>query len=378
MILKSIFLLKYSPTKYHKFNFFLSISTLMPLGLVAVINLVIDPYLYFYSQTYKNINQFKPEREKHLMLSKAAEIKHIETKIIFLGSSRVMSGLNTKHSSLKYPDFTYNLGLPGVNMYQIMHYFEHALANQPQIEQVILGLDFFMFNENLENLENFDEARLGNKIVVEDIVDNLLSIDTLKASITTFKANLNNENKSDSKETKKSRFKRWLTNFLSYEGFYGEYDLSQAKLKNLQAIVDKCKQHNIELIVFISPTHATQYEAIIVSGLWQTFEQWKREVIKITPVWDFSGYNSITTESISDRMDNYIDNSHYSLRVGDLVLSRMLSFQTDKVPEDFGIVVTSENIESHLNQVRLDREIWREEHPEEVNLVKTIKAKTNN
>lgn len=63
MLLKSIFLLKYSPTKYHKFNFFFSISTLMPLCLVAVINLVIDPYLYFYSPTYKKINQFKPERE---------------------------------------------------------------------------------------------------------------------------------------------------------------------------------------------------------------------------------------------------------------------------------------------------------------------------
>ncbi|MGK7948701.1 MAG: hypothetical protein AB4368_07810 [Xenococcaceae cyanobacterium] len=350
----------------------------MPLGLVAVINLVIDPYLYFYSPSFKKINQFKPEREKHLMLSKAAEIKHIETKIIFLGSSRVMSGLNTKYPGLKYPDFTYNLGLPGVNMYQIMHYFNHALANQSQIEQVILGIDFFMFNENLENLENFDEARLEDKIVVKDIINNLLSIDALKASVTTFKANLNNEDRSDSKETTKSRFKRWLTNFLTYEGFYGKYNLSQARLENLQAIVDKCKQHNIELIVFISPTHATQYEAISVSGLWQTFEQWKREVIKITPVWDFSGYNSITTESISDRMDNYIDNSHYSLRVGDLVLSRMLSFQTDKVPEDFGILVTSENIESHLNQVRLDREIWQKEHPEEVNLVKTIKAKTNN
>ncbi|MGK7936870.1 MAG: hypothetical protein AB4206_13900 [Xenococcaceae cyanobacterium] len=207
MLLKSISLSEYRQKKYKNFYFFFTISTLIPLCLVAVINLVIDPYLYFYSPNFKKINQFKPEREKHLMLSKAAEINHIEAKIILLGSSRVMSGLNTQYPGLEYPDLTYNLGLPGVNMYQIMHYFNHALVNQSQIKQVILGLDFFMFNENLENLESFDKSRLGKKILVKDIMNNLLSIDTLQASITTFKANLNDHNKSNSQETQTSRFK---------------------------------------------------------------------------------------------------------------------------------------------------------------------------
>ena len=378
MLLKTIFLSKYSPKKYQNFYLFFAISTLMPLCLVAVINLVIDPYLYFYSPTFKKVNQLKPEREKHLMLSKAAEINYIEAKIIFLGSSRVMSGLNTEYPGLKYTNSTYNLGLPGANMYQIMHYFNHALANQSQIKQVILGIDFFMFNEYLKNLENFDETRLGKKIVVKDIINSLLSIDALEASITTFNANLSNQNKSNSKEPKTSRFKRWLTNFLSYEGFYGKYNLSQARLENLQAIIDKCKQNNIDIKVFISPTHATQYEAMNIAGLSSTFEQWKREVVKITPVWDFSGYNSITTELINDRMENYIDNSHYSPKVGDLVLNRILSFQTERVPKDFGILLTQDNIETHLHQIRLDREVWRKEHPEEVNLVRKIKAKLDN
>ncbi|MGK7937639.1 MAG: hypothetical protein AB4206_17880 [Xenococcaceae cyanobacterium] len=87
---------------------------------------------------------------------------------------------------------------------------------------------------------------------------------------------------------------------------------------------------------------------------------------------------TITTESIGDRMDNYIDNSHYSPQAGDLVLNRILSFQTEKIPEDFGILVTSDNIESHLEQIRLAKEVWRKEHPEEVNLVKKIKAGINN
>ena len=73
-------------------------------------------------------------------------------------------------------------------------------------------------------------------------------------------------------------------------------------------------------------------------------------MVKITPVWDFSGYNSITTESIDDRMEYYIDNSHYSLKAGDLVLNRIVSFQTEKVPRDFGVLVNQDNIEPHLEQ----------------------------
>ena len=164
-----------------------------------------------------------------------------------------------------------------------------------------------------------------------------------------------NQNKSKSQEAKTSRFKRWLTNFLSHEGFYGKYALSQSRLANFQAIIDKYKQHNIEVKVFISPTHATQYEAIHVAGLWPIFEQWKREVTNIVPVWDFYGYNSVTTESIDDRMNNYINNSHYSPVVGELILNSLLLYQNEKVPNDFGVLLTQENIELHLAKICADR-----------------------
>ncbi len=65
------------------------------------------------------------------------------------------------------------------------------------------------------------------------------------------------------------------------EEFYGKYLLSSERLNNFQKIVDICQQNDIDLKVFMSPTHATQYEAIAVSRLWSTFEQWKREIVKI-------------------------------------------------------------------------------------------------
>ena len=144
-------------------------------------------------------------------------------------------------------------------------------------------------------------------------------------------------------------------------------------MNNFEQIVEFCRQHNIELIVFISPSHATQWEALRVTDRWESFEQWKRKMVDITPVWDFSGYNSITTEPIKEVMINYVDNSHYTPKIGELVLNRILSYDVGKVPPDFGVLMTPENIDNHLANIRADREKWAKNRSNEVQLVKTIK-----
>ncbi len=74
-------------------------------------------------------------------------------------------------------------------------------------------------------------------------------------------------------------------------------------------------------------------------------------------------------------MENYADNSHYTPKVGNLILNKLLSYKEEEVPEDFGILISQENIESHLAKIRQDREIWANNNPDEVNLVKEIKQK---
>ncbi|HAC64211.1 MAG TPA: hypothetical protein DCF68_11885, partial [Cyanothece sp. UBA12306] len=115
------------------------------------------------------------------------------------------------------------------------------------------------------------------------------------------------------------------------------------------------------------------WEAIQVTGEGKTWEQWKRELVKIAPVWDFSGYNSITTQPINDVMENYTDNSHYTEKVGNLVLNRIFSYQLDQVPDDFGVLITPENIDNHLKKINQKRKQWLENNQNEEQLVKTLK-----
>jgi len=74
----------------------------------------------------------------------------------------------------------------------------------------------------------------------------------------------------------------------------------------------------------------------------------ERELTEMAPVWDFSGYNSITSKSISIQ-----NRTALSQKVGDLVLNRLFHYQEATVPADFGTLITPANVEAHLAKFAL-------------------------
>lgn len=371
-------------TGYKNFNYWFLSSILFVLCLGGGINYLVDPYDIYKTPNFWGINHQKIEKGLNDRLFKAVDIIRKKPVSIFLGSSRTKQGLDPSHQAFSQVRPTYNLAIDGANVYEMRRYLEHAIKNQPEMKTVIVGLDFFMFNEFLENQPGFAEYRLEkSSLMFPDIVNSLWSIDTLKVSKETIKASLNNPATEEklgkngfipqpnlAGKDAKLIFEKSVN---QYFRVHYQYQLSQNYLGEFQKIVDLCQQNNINLIVFISPSHATQWEAIKVTQQTPIFEEWKRTIVNIMPVWDFSGYNSITTEPINDKMTNYTDASHYTKQVGDLVLNRILNNQTDTVPDDFGVLITPQNIESHLAKIRTTRQQWAEKNSEEVKLVKQVK-----
>ena len=155
-------------------------------------------------------------------------------------------------------------------------------------------------------------------------------------------------------------------------GYYNSYRFSEEFLNEFRLLVETCRERNIELTVFISPSHAAQWEALRAAGLWSEFEDWKREIVEITPVWDFSGYNSITTEPIADDMQHYWDSSHYRKEVGDLVMNRLFNYQVETVPTDFGVWMTRDTVNTHLSRIRTNRSQWASANSETIAFLNTI------
>jgi hypothetical protein len=114
-----------------------------------------------------------------------------------------------------------------------------------------------------------------------------------------------------------------------------------------------------------------------ILGLWEEWQNWKQILISINEktarefgakpykIWDFSGYNSITTEELpafddlDAKMNNYIDSSHFRPEVGKKMLKTMLS---KNIKNDFGSIINSKNIKLHLFNENNAKKSWIEQH----------------
>lgn len=371
--------------KYSQFNLILFFAIFLPMLGAGLFNFIIDPYDIFSSPNLSKLNDVKVNQDNNDRLFKAVDIINIKPITIILGSSRTKQGINPENAVFTNKQPAYNLGLNGTNIYEIKRYLEHSIINQKNLKEVVFGVDFFMFNNLSKNQPSFDETRLAKTYLSpKDTINSLFSLDALSNSWQTLNESLKKNddpnygingfmpNRRLDEGKNKWRFNSGINQY--YE-FHNKYEFSQKYLNDFQEIVEICQQNNIELKIFISPSHATQWEAIRTTGKWDTFEQWKRKLVKIVPVWDFSGYSSITTESIKDQMNNYADNSHYTPIIGDLVLHRIYNYQTNLIPEDFGVLITKDNIEEHLTNIRQKREVWAKNNPNEVKLVQDIHKK---
>ena len=64
----------------------------------------------------------------------------------------------------------------------------------------------------------------------------------------------------------------------------------------------------------------------------------------------------------------YRDSSHYKKELGDLMLDRIFNYHGSNrvVSDDFGVLLNSENIDSHLQKIRSDRQHYHDTHPEDI------------
>ncbi len=364
---------------YQRFNYWLvglaSSLSLLVLGL----NWFINPYGVTNSPKIKGLNWYKPAIKDNIRLYKAVDLTRQNAKTILLGSSRIINGINPDSTVLKAYQPVYNLGIVGGNIYEQRRYLEYAITNQPNLEMVILGIDLWTIADFYKGKHDFSEDRLNRKgLNLTDFFQTNYSFNALAKGKDTIFDNINNQKRPSyinekglivvvHKYLPDGIFNQWLPGQVNKE----EYKISQLALDNLKLIKEICQENNIKLIPFITPPHASQVEAIHIAGFGNVVEQMKREIVKIIPVWNFYGYNSITTESI-DRVTNYWDSSHYNIEVGDLILNLILGYQEQTVPSDFGTMITPDNIESEIAKMRVNRERWRQQDTKTIEYLQNL------
>ena len=375
---------------------------------LAVFNVFVDPYGIFPLASFSGAKWPKVEMINNVKLHKSIKVSQLKPEAVVLGTSRSAFGIdpnsNAWHESFKS---RYNLSLAGGNTYVTYRYLEHAHTLSP-LKQVIFGLDFFAFNTFRRQASDYR----GDFLIVNDdgsynphyknniLSASLLSTDALKSSFNT----ITSKKKTPITISENGMFigPIWKDHlhegFLAMEKLYFQHvylagknreyafinpDTGASSLEDFRKLVIYCSQNKIDLKLFISPLHARHQEVIRTLGIWFLFEQWKREIVTIleeenytSELWDFSGYNSITTDSIFANSNNfYRDSTHYHPIIGDMILSRISHNNDNNIPIDFGHILTQQNIEDHLFSIQEEQTRYRTEHPEDVIEIESMSEK---
>lgn len=345
---------------YKQWALFTFSMTVFVLVIISIINYSVDPYGYYHflggRYNYQKSKNSDPYQFKAYQSEKYAP------EAIVLGTSRAMR-LNPPLIKSLTGENTYNLGLPAASPFIDLKYLEYVIKVDKNLKTVFLGLDYEVFDNKYLNHASFDEKRLSSAFYLQDTFATLLSSKAVKES---YKVVLDNLNKTTNYTENRFLGDGSFDETLAYSTIGNKstlkmipttFNLSSNSMQYVKKIKELCEQNNLKLYVYISPVHAIILETFWQSNIWTEYEDWKRKLVEITPVWDFSGYHDISMSSLHNR-EYYNNLSHFSKKIGNFILYRMLNKEIDKVPAYFGVYLTNDNIEKHLQKQRLDRDKW--------------------
>jgi hypothetical protein len=379
------------------------LSAILIASAMLAFNWYVDPYAIFRTPDAEHINSNAKQLVLNERVFKTVRLARQKTDIALIGSSRTDLGFDSNHEIFAGKTVS-NLATFRQFFYESYRLMQLAVE-QAKPQSIIVGLDFFAFNEWLkipsdfteENFQTIRPFQLAFSISTTMDAKKVLRNNRTVGSGDCCHLNGFRVAKDPSilVGTYMAHFK-WSENEFTREIYlpYPECSFSYASKKDgddstltkFRTMVRLAYQQNIDLHLFISPAHARQWEVLGASGLWDKWEEWKRLLVKINEdeaqkaghaafsLWDFSGYNTITNEAVpadgdlKTKMFGYTDSSHYTPKVGNLVLDRMFDLHSDgrSMPDDFGVLLKTGNIERHFENIRAAREHYRKAHSADV------------
>ncbi len=421
-----------------KYSVIVALAVLILLGSVICFNVAVDPYAMYRLVEVRGLNAHKPAVYHRVRLAKAYEVRRVKPQAIILGTSRSHLGLRPTHEGWQQEATRrYNLAFDGATTKEMYYYLLHAHALQ-QLRQVVLGLDTHHPTDAPATVRpDFDAQILAQPRTWTSLLGMMLadlkilvSIDTLKASIDTLRAQDDGEPEwfaADGQRLGEVFFHRPGEHFVKYgpRAYFEEIDRlevgfktegmrpasvrapqrpaaappvssEQTSLAYIRRIVEFCRAEHIDLRIFLTPEHAHQMEISSAVGAWTSIEEGKRSLVRLLredaarhpeeppiTLYDFSGYSTVTTEALPEpgsraEMTYYWDSSHFKETVGDMVLDRLFGYIRPgrPVPDDFGVKLTSGTIESELLNTRALQAAYRRSHPEDIASIRSLVKKS--
>lgn len=349
-------------SEFRKFYKDFSKATLILLLVCAPIllyNTVIDPYGVFWNKY--NSSPIEPNK-RYLKMNYLLNNPQKYNSFIF-GSSRVNAINPAKIKEENYYNMTYSIGTPKEHYEDIQLMLREGI----QINNLLIGLDYQSLLKKSIILENdllrhrppntlYEKIQFYKKYLLFRPTTKFLDLSLKKSThkidrSTVFTTGITSNYGLDSLTIKQSKSHNSARKFLmpiSSNIKHPPFDETFEPIKNLIRIAS---ENNINLKFFINPTHRTTYLNLNIENYFTALKM----LADITDYLDFSGLNSVTLNNL-----NYFETSHFTHKVGDLIIAKMFDQKDTSLPDDFGEYVTQSTLEKHLllHESLLDDFFW--------------------
>jgi len=315
---------------------------------IALVNIVVDPF-YIFRTPFLKLQAQRNDRYAKIEYLKKENVKY---NFFILGSSRMYYTRPDMLEKYIPSGKGYNLATIMANVTEHLLHVRYLIKNGQPLKTLYIGLDIDFFFR----VKTYKDQDYLLKLHPDVSNTNPIAFYWSYLSIIP---------KGDIKRKLKANFgkKKGRKIQLGKDGAVGPevenrqifFD-NQSKLKDiirdkkgrenlevLRELVVLCNQNNINLIIFTTPHH----RIIMDHFLEEEYLAFLKGLSEVTSFWDFSGYNSITTD---DR--NYFSFSHYTPSVSRLIAARIFDDKALHVPKDFGVWVTKDNIDAHLKDLK--------------------------
>jgi hypothetical protein len=338
--------------KYKKWTAVFGSSLFALLGSVWLINYLVDP-LWFYDHKL-GINQIQKPFNERQQKTNRLTFQDETYDTLILGSSRMT--YVSQYDFVDHDAFNYAVALGSIKEFPTM--IEYAeQANGKPFKTIVIGLDFFDTNLRLQGrpapidyyIEQINEPFYRSK--------NMLSLDTLKISIENIRhsysgeqypeRSYNRDNVVDVEKRELEKTQKRVSEVLSkYENLDYEYD------GTYKQALEKVAAQNPDstIIALTTPITAVRFQTELDSPVVRAgYERWLRESVDVFgSVYHFNDINSVTND-----LSNYFDTNHFYPHIGRLVAHRVIEYPDSDIPEDFGKLLTKQNIETYLTKTPL-------------------------
>jgi hypothetical protein len=339
---------------------FLKLSILFFLSIipVAFYNYHFDPYGIFNNRSLGL--RYEPGHEPNQHYAKIRHLlndKHQWDSYVF-GSSRVGKINPDLIDDGHYYNMNYSEGVPREHLADIRILLKKGIP----VKNVIIGLDSSSYTINPEEHRAQIMRHPYDDSAIERFLFQLKYLcSPPKLSIMKYIRPNNNEllisfdivgNGAQNLKNVDMNIDQHIENHINNERFhmqnqiqinklldYNSVNMIENTIHDIKELMMLSGKNNFNLSFFINPIHELYY----LQNEPYCFLYFKKRLAQVTAYWDFSGINSVTSNNYY-----YYETSHYRSMVGDLIVCRMTKCPDVKVPEDFGVFVTMENVSRHI------------------------------